>query len=494
MTVRRSFVSRLGSIATVLVAASTLLIGTAGRGDTPYELQLPRGLPMPRIPADNPLTWEKVELGRLLFYDTRLSRDENQSCSSCHQQAKGFTDGRARAVGSTGEIHPRSAMSLTNIAYAGSLGWADRSAPSLEVQILTPLFDQGPTVELGMQGREDELFRRLQADARYRRMFAEAFPGDPPDLVSIRTITQAIASFERTLLSGNSAFDRYTFGDDSAMSQSALRGEALFGDERHECFHCHPSAGGFFTASVDFEALPFAEIQFFNNALYNLNCAAEALPDLELLQCQSPPPTPLPCDPERGCHRCDGMGPQPMGCYPADNTGRYEHSRDTADMGRFKPVTLRNIAVTGPYMHDGTIATLDEVIDHYAAGGRTLADGPHAGSVGATSPVADQFMNGFALTARDKTDLLTFLAALTDEEFLANPRFSDPFAPVTCPGDCNFDRVVAVNELVTTVGISLDSTSLALCLVSDPGADGTVTVDELVRAIGSALDGCASPL
>jgi cytochrome c peroxidase len=469
---------------------------TAAQADTPYELTLPRGFPEPDIPADNPLTWEKVELGRLLFYDTRLSGNQTYSCETCHEQDKAFTDGLARSVGSTGQIHPRSAMSLANVVYAGTFTWADRLTPSLEEQMLVPMFTESPIIELGLGGQEDELFRRLQDDARYRRMFAEAFPGDPPDLISIRTITQALASFERILISGNSPYDRYVFGDDDAISASAVRGETLFFDEKRECFHCH--AGFNFTTSVDHLG-QVAERQFHNNALYNLNCASQGLPDLVLPQCGvqptpgpgTPTPTPRPtCRPEGGpCHRCDGDGPQTMGCYPQDNTGLYERTGDTADMGRFKAPTLRNIAVTGPYMHDGSIATLSEVLDHYAAGGRTIADGPFAGD-GSTSPAATQFMSGFTLTEREKTDLLNFLTALTDDEFLTAPHLSDPFAPVACPGDCDFNSTVEVHELVTGVNIALDEGSLARCLVSDLNADGAATINELLLAILAGLRGC----
>jgi hypothetical protein len=243
-----------------------------------------------------------------------------------------------------------------------------------------------------------------------------------------------------------------------------------------------------------------AERQFHNNALYNLNCADQGLPDLELPQCSgTPPPTPGPgtpvptptatCAPGGACHRCDGEGPQAMGCYPAENTGLYARTGDTADMGRFKAPTLRNIAVTGPYMHDGSIATLEEVIDHYARGGRLIADGPFAGD-GSQSPSATQFMSGFTLTEREKTDLLSFLLSLTDDEFLANPRFSDPFAAVRCAGDCDLDGTVVVNELVTAINASLDTGPLALCLVADPNGNGSVTIDEAVRAINAALSSC----
>ncbi|MGD9762497.1 MAG: MbnH family di-heme enzyme [Candidatus Binatia bacterium] len=451
---------------------------TAGiaRGDTPYQLALPRGFPPPNIPAENPLTWEKIELGRLLFYDTRLSGNQTFACASCHQQAMAFTDGLPQSRGSTGEVHPRGAMALANVAYAGTLTWGNPNLLRLEEQALIPMFGENP-VELGLAGKEQALFERLQADARYRRMFAEAYPG-AGDLFSLRTITQALASFQRILISGNTPYERYAYGiDDDAISPAAKRGEALFFDETRECFHCH---GGFnFSSSIDHSG-GVAERPFHNNGLYNLRCADFDLPDLTLPQCETVPPGP----------RCDGSGPQSMGCYPPDNTGAFEITHRTSDMGRFKAPSLRNIAATAPYMHDGSIATLPEVLDHYAAGGRTLSEGAYAGN-GSTSPNLGLFIGAFPLSDRQKTDLLAFLEALTDDEFLANPRFADPFAEVACPGDCDFDAQVEIAELVTGVGIALDTNALALCMVADPNGDGEVSIDELVRAIGAALDGCA---
>jgi cytochrome c peroxidase len=451
--------------------------------ETSYELDLPRGFPVPENPADNPLTWERVELGRLLFYDTRLSGNQTFSCASCHDQALAFTDGRTQSLGSTGEVHPRGAMSLANVTYAGTLAWANPNLFALEEQALIPMFGENP-IELGLTGKEDVLFERLNADARYRRMFAEAFPGET-DPVSLGTITKALAAFQRTLISGNSPYDRYALGlDDDAISASAKRGELLFfdppfgGGVKRECSHCH---GGFnFTASVD-HANNVAERPMHNNALYNLHCEDFGLPPIDLPQCNTTPPS----------QQCEGQGLQAMGCYPPDNVGAYEISKDTADMGKFKAPTLRNIGVTAPYMHDGSIATLSEVLDHYSAGGRTITDSAYAG-VGAESPARGQFILQFEITERQREDLIAFLEALTDDEFLTNPRFADPFAPVACIGDCSLDGEVAIGELVSAVNISLEGSGLGVCLVADVNSDGAVTVDELIRATRAALGGCPS--
>ena len=355
-----------------------------------YEWRLPPGFPRPRVPADNPMSEGKVELGRRLFYDVRLSGNQTFSCASCHQQARAFADALPRGVGSTGEVHPRGSMSLANVAYSPALTWANPNMKRLEQQALVPMFGESP-VELGLAGKDDELLARLRGDADYPRLFAESFPSDAAP-ISLVNITRALAAFERTLISGNSPYDRFERGDTSALSPAARRGAQAFFGETLECFHCH---GGFnFTNTVDFVGKGFVEVEFHNTGLYNL----------------------------RG-----------TGAYPADNPGLKEHSGDPADMGKFKAPTLRNIAVTAPYMHDGSVRTLAEVIAHYAAGGRTVHAGPNAG-VGRRNPYKSGFVKGFTLTPRERADLLAFLHSLTDSSFLADPRLANPFARPAAPG------------------------------------------------------------
>lgn len=352
----------------------------------PYEWHLPPGFPFPNVPADNPMTAEKVELGRYLFYDRRLSLNRTQSCATCHQQRFAFADTRARGLGSTGQLHPRGPMSLVNVAYAPVLTWGNPNVRSLEQQALVPMFGDAP-VELGLSGKEDVLLNRLKTDSRYVRMFKAAFPGDANPF-TIGNVTKAIASFERTIMSGDSPYDVYQRGDDpNAISPSAKRGEALFFSERLECFHCH---GGFnFTGALDYFGKGFTEIEFHNTGLYNL----------------------------KGKHS-----------YPAPNYGIYEFSGNEDDVGKFKAPTLRNIAVTAPYMHDGSVSTLEAAIDHYSAGGRTIKTGPNAG-VGFNNPNKSEFIKSFELTPGDKADLLAFLRSLTDRSLLTNPQYSDPNSP-----------------------------------------------------------------
>jgi len=350
-----------------------------------YDWQLPPGFPYPNIPADNPVTTAKVTLGRYLFYDKRLSGNQTQSCASCHQQRFAFADSRARGMGSTGELHPRGPMSLANVAYAPVLTWANPNMRSLEQQMLVPLFGDHP-VEMGMEGKEDVLLARLRAAPRYGPLFAAAYP-DEHDPISLANVVKAVASFERTIVSGRSPYDDYRSGNNpDAITAQAKRGEALFYSERTECFHCH---GGFnFTGSLDYLDKGFAEVEFHNNGLYNVK------------------------------------GPI---SYPAGNAGIFEFTQDPADVGRFKAPSLRNVAVTAPYMHDGSIATLEGVLDHYSAGGRTIAAGPNAG-VGADNPNKSEFVKKIGLTRTEKAELIAFLKSLTDNALLTDERYSDPWA------------------------------------------------------------------
>lgn len=177
-----------------------------------FDWNLPAWVPIPVVPLDNPMTNAKIELGRHLFYDTRLSADKSMSCASCHQPDKAFTDGLSVSEGITGEKGARSAMSLANVAYLPVLTWANPQLTSLEVQALIPLFGEHP-VEMGMAGKEKDLFARLQAESVYRRLFARAFPEEArrglDALYSLGTVTKAIASFQRSLLSFDSPYDRY---------------------------------------------------------------------------------------------------------------------------------------------------------------------------------------------------------------------------------------------------------------------------------------------
>ena len=348
-----------------------------------YQWNLPSWTPKPIVPANNPVNPAKVELGRHLFYEKRLSVTGDYSCGSCHLQSLAFTDGKKVGVGATGELHPRNSMSLANVAYNSVLTWANPLMTAVEQQGLLPLFGEHP-VEMGMVGKEKEILAMLKDDARYPAMFSAAF-GKGDENINLNHLMQAIASFERTLVSFDSPYDRYRYkGERNAISESAKRGEVLFTSERLECFHCH---GGLnFSDSIMHERLAFKEIAFHNTGLYNID---------------------------------------DKGAYPPENTGVYEITHEPTDMGRFKAPTLRNIELTAPYMHDGSVATLEDAIAHYKAGGRTIDVGANTG-VGSKNPLKSNFISGFELTGQEEQDLLAFLRSLTDETFIHNPAFSDP--------------------------------------------------------------------
>ena len=365
----------------IVLAACGAESGTSPAG--PFDFQLPPGFPAPNEPVDNPTTREKAELGRFLFYDKRLSLNGKQACASCHRQELAFTDGKAVSEGSTGEHTARGSMSLVNAAYAGSLTWANPNLRTLEKQALVPLFGELP-VELGFAGEESELLARLRKEPVYQRLFPEAFP-ELEDPFSIDSVVKAIAAFERTIVAGDTRVDRYRNGDRAALDASEQRGLALFYSERFECFHCH--SGFNYSLSVQHQGLTFDQAAFENNGLYNLG----------------------------------GTGD-----YPASNRGLYDFTFKAEDRGRFKPPSLRNIALTAPYMHDGSLATLEDVLAHYAAGGTLIESGPLAGD-GRAHPNKSRFIRGFEMSADDRRDLLAFLRALTDATLLTDERFSDPW-------------------------------------------------------------------
>ena len=348
-----------------------------------FQWSLPAGFPVPIVPTDNPMSDAKVELGRRLFYDTRLSGNGAFSCSSCHRQENAFADARNLPFGSTGQAHPRNSMSLPNVGYQVVLGWANTETRRLESQALIPMLGTAP-VELGLAGREAEMLARLESVSVYPPLFRAAFTGESAPF-TVDNVVKAIASFERTLASGDSRYDRYKRGVPNAVSDAAKRGEALFNGDRLKCAQCH--SGVMFTNAARWVGSPTTDPEFFNTGLYNV---------------------------------------AGNGAYPAPNTGLEAITGIASDMGKFKVPSLRNIEVTFPYMHDGTVATLSDVIDHYAAGGRTLTSGANAG-VGSSNPFKNALITGFTITPSEKSDVIAFLRSLTDSTFLTAPRFSNPW-------------------------------------------------------------------
>jgi len=331
---------------------------------TPWTWNLPSYLAPPPVPEGESVTEEKVALGRALFFEPRLSGNETQSCETCHEQARGFSDGLARSQGSTGVRLARNSMALSNLGWLSSYTWPNPLLTTLEQQALVPLVGDTPP-ELHAGSDLDRVLGDLAADPTLGPGFDAAFPElDEP--VGIDTIVRALAAYQRTLISLNSPYDDWLQGGE--MPEAAVRGEALFTSAELGCSLCHGGPLLTNAALTDDRAETF-----FNTGLYE--------------------------------------------AYPADAMGLFETTTDLADFGRFRVPSLRNVAVSAPYFHDGSGESLDDVLDHYAAGGRTLVDGPLAGD-GRLNPRRSPRITGFALSAEERSDLLAFLDALTDPEFL----------------------------------------------------------------------------
>jgi cytochrome c peroxidase len=339
-------------------------MSTAHAADSqlPFDWQLPRGFPRPWVPADNPMSASKVALGRRLFFETRLSTTGQYSCASCHRPELAYTDGRAHAIGAAGESVRRSAMSLTNVAYNPAFTWGNAQVRSLEQQMRQPLFNRHP-VEMGLRDDGSEAIAALARDSSYPPAFDASFPGDAEPF-SMSHVIKAIAAFERTLISGRSPFDRYVFDDDrGALSEAAKRGMALFYSARIGCAQCH--FGINFSGPLIYEGHAVDRAIYANTGLYDVDA---------------------------------------RGGYPAGDQGLIEITHRSADMGRFRVPTLRNVALTAPYMHDGSLSSLDQVLEHYARGGHR-------------SPRQDSRVRPISLTPAEHADLIAFLDGLTDRDF-----------------------------------------------------------------------------
>ncbi len=340
--------------------------GGGGYTGTPYTLQIPANFPPMTIPSDNPMTEEGVRLGRYLFYEERLSGNNTQSCSSCHAQAFAFSDhGNRFSTGIDGVAGTRSSMVLQNLGWETRFFWDGRSM-TLEEQILQPV--ENP---IEMHETWPNAVAKLQADPGYVSLFQGAFGSTTIDRYKA---AKAIAQFLRTMISGNSRFDQFQRGEIVLSPEEQLGFQltqqeggdpnlGLGGQWGGDCFHCHPHGGARFTDGL-----------FRNNGLDSV----------------------------------------------FDDPGLGGITGNAYEMGLFKTPSLRNVAVSGPYMHDGRFEVLEEVIEHYNSGGTP-------------SPTISPFMKftqgGLSLTPEKKAQLLAFLHTLTDNEFLTNPAFSDPGPP-----------------------------------------------------------------
>jgi cytochrome c peroxidase len=306
------------------------------------QIHVPLGLPPVPVPKDNPPTAETIALGRRLFYDPRLSKDNSLACASCHNSRLGFTDSLEISRGVGGMTGTRNAPTLINVAYLPLQFW-DGRASSLEEQAASPIADP-----VEMNQTHEVSVSKLGKDPSYKAIFLKAFGPGP---ITIGRVEKSLASFERTILSGDSAFDRYEFsGDKQALSPAQIRGLAIFKDpHRGNCAACH---------TINSSYALFTDGKFHNI----------------------------------------GEGAGDDGVFK--DIGRYHVTQLESDKGAFMTPALRNIAETAPYMHDGSLRTLKEVVDFYAGGGNS-------------NPYLDKEIHEIKLSGQDRSDLVEFLKALT---------------------------------------------------------------------------------
>jgi cytochrome c peroxidase len=317
------------------VVAVSIAIAADTPKTSPKSIAVPLGLLPIQWPKDNPYSPEKAELGRMLYYDVRLSADNSVSCGSCHAPAHGFTDGAAVSTGIKGQKGGRSAPTVINRAYSLAQFWDGRAA-TLEEQAVGPMANP---IEMG--NTHTAVVERLQAIAGYRPLFQKAFGTSQ---FTIDHVAKAIATFERTVLSGNSAFDRYNAGNKTAMTPQQIRGRDVYLNKA-KCDQCHEG------------------INFTTNAYHNIGIGMDK---------------------------------------PNPDVGRYAVTKNDADWGAFKTPTLRDIARTAPYMHDGSLQTLKEVVDYYDKGGIKNKN-------------LDEKLKPLNMTDQEKKDLVAFLHALNGE-------------------------------------------------------------------------------
>ena len=304
----------------------------AAFSSTTYEHALPLGLPEYYVRADNPMSQEKVDLGRRLFFDNDLSVDHTMSCATCHDPKKGWSNGQRFATGVNGREGRRNVPTIVNAAYYRSLFW-DGRAGSLEGQALGPILNED---EMGMPSTK-ALIERLREHSEYPQLFARAFEKG----LTVANVARAIACYERTIVAGNSPYDRYVAGDETAMSKSAIRGMKLFLDQRKsKCVVCHEPP--------TFTAL------FYHNLGVGMD---QESPDL----------------------------------------GRFEVTKLNSNRGAFKVPTVRDVKDTAPYMHDGSIATLEEVVELYDQGGIP------------NEYLSKEMRGKLNLTKQEKADLVAFM-------------------------------------------------------------------------------------
>jgi cytochrome c peroxidase len=340
----------------------------------------PLGLPPVPIPADNPQSEAKIQLGDRLFHDTRFSSDGKVSCATCHAKEKGFTDHRRVSKGHDGLLGTRNAPTVINAAYMETLFWDGRE-PDLEGQSKQPPVNP---VEGGLPNHA-ALLEIIRTDPSYVQAFKEVY-GVEASEITIDQYAEAIASFERTIIAGDSPFDRYQFGGDrSAMSEAAIRGLAVFVGQGR-CVSCH--------------VIEQTQALFTDNRFHNIGVGFKNIRGKENTIAQ---------EFLKAKHAGADVDKTVLADPDASELGRFAVSEDLKQVGAFKTASLRNIELTAPYMHDGSQETLEDMVNFYNNGGRVNEDDPF-------SPFLSGGIRPLNLSDQQKKDLVEFLKALTSPE------------------------------------------------------------------------------
>jgi cytochrome c peroxidase len=329
-------------------------------------------------PTNQSTNQPTTQLGKYLFFDRRLSINQTRSCGTCHNPQFAFTDGYKRSLGAFADLHQRNTQPLFNLSELKYFTASDSTLHSPLQQIDNPLFNTHP-IEMGIKGNEVIILKRIETDDAYKKLFSEAGL-----MLTWDNIKIAIAQFTLHIKSNNSPYDKFIKGDSNALSLNEKSGKDLFFSTKTKCASCH-GGNNFSTPNL---VNTKGEIDFyFNTGLYNI----------------------------------DGNG-----AYPMYDQGLFQHTNNNNDMGKFRVPTLRNLAYTAPYMHDGSVASLNEALDLYINGGRKIPEGINKGD-GTKNKYKHAFINPFSINEAEKKNLLSFLLTLSDSSFIKNESYQNPF-------------------------------------------------------------------
>jgi cytochrome c peroxidase len=317
-----------------------------------------------------------VTLGHYLFFDPQLSVTGSKSCGSCHNPQFAFTDGYRKTLGVYADVHQRNTPGLVNTSGNHYFNWANTSITSLEQQMEQPLFSHH-IPEMGLQENDPAIVRKIIQQQQYKNLLTTAWPNETISWIYIK---KALAAYVASLQSYQSPYDRYKQGDTNALNEPAKKGMQLFFSDQLKCSRCHipPNFG------AD-SSLPVAQ-QFYNIGLYNLK----------------------------------------DGAYASDDNGLFTETGIITDKGKFRVPSLRNLSFTAPYFHDGSAETLQDALQVFEAGGRTINKGINGGD-GRKNPYKDKSMSGYTMTTEERICLVNFLLSLDDSTILSNPLFHNPF-------------------------------------------------------------------